>query len=281
MSCLNGKVAVITGGGTGIGLGIASDFLKGGAKLVIAGRRLEKLQEAAETLSKKSAEENDKKTTDKAEIECVQCDVRDQDSCKALIEAALQRFGRVDVLVNNAGIEGSFLEVEHASEKEWDDIFDTNVRSNFYLSKAVIPHFRKRFEESEEADEWEKPLHTGSIIVVASIAGKIGQARIANYVASNFARIGFAKSLALELAPIRVTVNALCPGVVWTPMWARMVSRVEGPEDETAKFTEKVNALIPMQRPQTEEDMGRLATFMATQPNLTAQEMYVDGGYVH
>eukprot|EP00667_Euglena_gracilis_P013073 EG_transcript_13468 len=271
MFSLAGRLAVITGGGTGIGTGIALEMARAGAGLVLAGRRRAKLEETARLLHQEVSG---------VTVHCIECDVRSRDSCDHLIKEAFA-LGHVHALVNNAGIEGDVAPVQDCPDETWDDLFSTNVRSNFYLARASIPYFQERFAQHKKEDSWGKPLHTGAIIILSSIAGKAGLSGLAAYSASNFARIGFAKSLALELAPIKVTVNALCPGVVWTPMWDRIAGGMDGTSEKERTFAKTVEDWIPLHRPQTPQDMGHMAVFLATQPNVTAQDLYVDGGYTH
>ena len=274
MKELENKIAIITGAGSGIGRGIALELSRANAKVILAGRREEPLRETADIIS----------STTNSQAEYVLTDVQNKKDCQHLISQSIKKMGQIDILVNNAGVEGEVNLVENYSEDSWNNIFNTNVRSNFYLAQAIIPHFKQRFEKvyKDVPVDWDNPPHVGSIIIVASIAGKQGFPTLAPYVASNYARIGFAKSLALELAPIHVTVNALCPGVVWTPMWNRLATGMKTNTqtiDDT--FKEKVAAFIPQNRPQTPKDMGQLAVYLASQPNITAQDICVDGGNTH
>eukprot|EP00667_Euglena_gracilis_P019086 EG_transcript_20398 len=269
MPDLAGKVAIVTGGGTGIGAAIGMEMAKAGATVVLAGRRPDVLQTAAAAI---------REATPGAAVHCIKCDIRSKESCQQLVQQSID-IGPVHILVNNAGIGGEVALVENYPDDDWDEVFNTNVRSNFYLCKAVIPHFRQRYEAEKEKDTFTNHLHIGAIIVMSSIAGQVGRPRLAPYSASNWARIGFAKSLALELTPIRVTVNCVCPGWVYTPIWDSLTKCIDPSKPVEDVFQEWVTALCPMKRPQTAEEVARLTLFLATQPNMTAQDVCLDGGF--
>lgn len=194
----------MTGGNTGIGLGISKEFARANYDVVIMGvRPIEELQKVA----------NEVEREHKRKVHAVHCDVTKAADCKDAIAHAISTAGRIDVLVNNAGIEGEVKNVEDYSESAWDAVMNVNVRSNFYMCKYVIPHFRARWEKEIKGKtfSYDDPHpHAGSIIVLSSIAGKQGIPTLTPYCASNFARIGFAKSLGMELVPYNVNVNALC-----------------------------------------------------------------------
>jgi len=158
--------------------------------------------------------------------------------------------------VNNAGVI-TVAEVEEMEEDEWDSVMDVNVKGQFLVARAAISHLKES---------------SGTIINTASIAGKIGAAGLAHYCASKHAVIGLTKSLALELAD-DVTVNAICPGIVETPMWEQILTPSL---DES--YEETIERAIPLGRDQTPEDMGKLAVFYATNRNVTGQALAVDGG---
>lgn len=187
----------------------------------------------------------------------VECDVTNAEQVEAMVEETVSEFGGIDVLCNNAGII-TFDMVEEMKQEEWDSVMDVNVKGVFLPSRAAIPYLKES---------------SGSIINTASIAGSIGAAGLAHYCASKHAVLGLTKSLSLELAGDDVTVNAICPGIVDTPMWSNVLTPVM---DED--YQDTVERVIPLGRDQTPEDMGRLAVFYATNRNVTGQALAVDGG---
>ncbi len=185
------------------------------------------------------------------------CDVRNAEQVDAMVEETVSSFGRLDVLVNNAG-DVSICTVEEMSVEEWDRIVETNLKGMFLCCRAAISHLRKS---------------AGRIINSGSIASFGGSAGIAHYCASKHAVIGLTRTLARELAPDEVTVNPLCPGIVNTPMWSEVLT--PNPDDYEAV----IKRTTPLGRDQTPEDMGRAAVFLATNRNITGQAITVDGGY--
>ncbi|WP_076608130.1 SDR family NAD(P)-dependent oxidoreductase [Natronorubrum thiooxidans] len=258
---LDGAVSIVTGAGGDIGSGIATELASAGSDIVIAD--VDVLETA---YNQQSSQEVSGATRAQAVVEqiedqgqrahVVECNVTKPEQVDALIDETVSEFGGLDLLVNNAGII-TVTPVEEMAADEWDSIMDVNAKGVFLVSKAAIPHLR----ESE-----------GSIINTASIAGDIGAAGLGHYCASKHAVLGLTKSLSLELAP-DVTVNAICPGIVQTPMWEDVLT----PELEES-YEETIERVIPMGRDQTPDDMGRLAVFLAENRNITGQAVTVDGG---
>jgi meso-butanediol dehydrogenase/(S,S)-butanediol dehydrogenase/diacetyl reductase len=193
------------------------------------------------------------------EIDYVPLDVTDDASCQEAVAATVARFGSLDVLVNNAGVVGSGP-VEDFEEMEWDRIFDVNVKGIFLMTRAALPELRKS--------------RNAAIVNTASVAGKRGSARMGAYCGSKFAVIGMTQSFAQEFASDGIRVNALCPGIVGTAMWLDHLMRGQG---ETA-FEERMATMIPLGRPQTVEDMGEAAVYLATARNVTGVSHTVAGG---
>ena len=254
---LKDTVAIITGAARGIGRGIAQSLAREGAHVVIAD--LPPLQEEMERTGALVEGEG-------AQALLVHCDVRESSQVSALAQAALDRFGRIDVLVNNAGVI-SVAPVASMSEEEWDRVLAVNLKGTFLCSKAVVPHMVER--------------RAGRIVNISSVAGKRGQPGLAHYCASKFAVIGLTQTLALELASSNVTVNAVCPGEVDSAMWreqllpALAAARGGTPEEAWERFTRE---RVPLGRPQTAEDIGQAVVFLCRADNITGATINVNGG---
>jgi meso-butanediol dehydrogenase/(S,S)-butanediol dehydrogenase/diacetyl reductase len=254
---LKDAVAIVTGGARGIGRGVALALAREGARVVIADlpsvrADMEETQRLVEAEGVQSL--------------LVDVDVRDWSQVSAMAQAALERFGRIDVLVNNAGVIG-VVPVVAMTEEQWDLVIDVNLKGTFLCSKAVAAHMMER--------------RSGRIINMSSQAGRRGSPGLAHYCTTKFGLIGFTQSLALELAQFNVTVNAICPGVVDSAMWREhllpALSAVRGGNiDET--WEAWVRDRIPLGRPQTVEDIGQAAVFLCRADNITAEAINVTGG---
>ena len=262
---LQDRVVVVTGGARGIGRGIAEAFVQAGAKVVIgdlgaiAGESAWSYELSAADALRTTAEELD--------AVAVEVDVSSDASCTALVSSVIQRFGQLDVLVNNAGVVHQGALVDYPEEM-WDRTFDVNVKGIFLMSRAAV----KVMSEG------------GAIINLASIAGKRGYPGMAAYCASKFAVVGLTQSMAGELAPMGIRVNAICPGVVNSSMWSGHLSVSEtlaeqvGAEPGDAAFDAFVEQRIPLGREQTPADMGATAVFLAQQDNIAGISINVAGG---
>jgi NAD(P)-dependent dehydrogenase (short-subunit alcohol dehydrogenase family) len=254
MADLDGRVAVVTGGANGIGLGICECMSEQGATVVVADIVGDAAAAAAEQLPGTAL--------------AVTTDVSDADSVAALEQAVADEYGKVDILVNNAGVGPKPTPVQEMSEEEWDRVMDINARGVFLCSRAFVP----RVIESDH----------GRIINTSSIVGQSGFPLVIQYVASKFAVTGMTQSLAKELAPHGVTVNSIHPGILETELHSTVVtlfSAIQGqPEEATWDwFKEK----IPLGRFQTPRDCGEMAAFLASDraKNLTGAAFNVDGGW--
>lgn len=259
---LEGKVSVVTGAGGQICEGIASELAAAGSDIVIADVNVLDTEHNQQSSQEVGGVERAQKIADHIEdhgqhAHIVECDVTKNDQVQAMIEETVSEFGQLDVLVNNAGVI-TVAPVEEMKEDEWDSVMDVNVKGQFLVARAAIPHLKES---------------SGTIINTASIAGKIGAVGLGHYCASKHAVVGLTKSLALELAEDDVTVNAICPGIVETPMWEQILTPSL---DES--YEETIDRAIPLGRDQTPEDMGKLAVFYATNRNVTGQAVAVDGG---
>jgi len=242
---LNGKVAVVTGASRGIGRAIALELAARGARVVVNYHRSE--QAAQEVVSQIQA--------NGGEAVAFQADVSDFQQAQALIKFALETFGDLHILVNNAGITRDTL-LMTMSEEDWDEVIRTNLKSTFNCSKAAIRHMiRKRY---------------GRIINIASVAGQMGNAGQTNYSASKAGQIGFTKALAREVASRNITVNAIAPGFVDTEILNTMPR-------ETLEAALK---LVPLGRMGRPEEIAFAVAFLASDQAayITGQVLGVDGG---
>jgi ketoreductase len=202
------------------------------------------------------------------EVDGVACDVRSADDVKAFVRAAVDRFGTVDVLVNNAGRSGGGVTADLTDEL-WDDVIDTNLNSVFRMTREVLTTGGMRHKDR------------GRIINIASTAGKQGVVLGAPYSASKHGVVGFTKALGNELAPTGITVNAVCPGYVETPMAQRVRQGYADAYDTTEdKILEKFQAKIPLGRYSTPEEVAGLVGYLAsdTAASITSQALNVCGG---
>ena len=256
MTRLEGKVAIVTGGAQGIGRASAMRFASEGAKVAVAD-----LQEAgARTVAEEISQAG-------GEAIGMAVDVRNRDQAQAVVDETVARFGGVDILMNNAGVIKitPFLEIE---EEEWDLLFNVNCKGLLWFAKAAA---RQMIEQGRG----------GKIINVASQAGRRGEALVLTYCASKAAVISMTQSMALALAPHKINVNAIAPGIVDTPLWEsndRRFAELLGMEVGEPKRT--FVATIPLGRIEQPEDVAGMAAFLASPDSdyITQQCYNVDGG---
>lgn len=242
---LKDKVAIVTGGSRGIGRAIALEFAARGASVVV---NFNRSPEAASEAVKQIVDAGGKAAA-------FQADVSNFKQAEELIKFAIETFGDLHILVNNAGITKDTL-IMMMSEADWDAVINTNLKSSFNCSKAAVKHMmRKRF---------------GRILNIASVAGQMGNAGQANYSASKGGQIALTKSLARELASRNVTVNALAPGFVDTEILDAM-------SQETLESALK---LVPLGRKGKPEEIAYAAAFLVSDQAayITGQILGVDGG---
>ena len=246
---LTGKVSIVTGGNGGIGKAIALGLAEYGSDIVIAARNEKKTEDVVKQILAKGRR-------------CVgiQCDVLQRSDITKTIEAAVNELGGLHILVNNAGIVDSGP-IESFAEATWDRIFAVNVKGIFLMSKTALPAL--------------KASTNAAIVSTASIAGKRGSANLAAYCASKFAAVGLTQSMAQEFAPLGIRVNAICPGVVGTAMWLDHLMA----NQSAAAFDDRMADMMPLGRPQTADDMGQAAVYLATAPNVTGVSLNVAGGF--
>jgi NAD(P)-dependent dehydrogenase (short-subunit alcohol dehydrogenase family) len=261
---LSGKVAIVTGGGSGIGRGIALCMAREGADVAIPD-----VQDASARQVAKEVETLGRKALPLA------VDVTRTADVEAMLEEVRGRLGRIDVLVNNAGVPAPpGLPFTNNTEADWDRVYDVNVKSIFRTCKAIAPYFIER--------------KAGRIVNIASIAGPLSAPTSPPYTVSKQGVITFTRIVARELAPHGVTVNAICPGVLWTPFWEGLGAHIARTNPSFAGMTarqvfdRRVADLVPMRREQFPEDIGWAAVFLASEEarNITGQALCVDGGTV-
>lgn len=255
MADLAGKVAVVTGGASGIGRGIAESLGQAGAAVVIADVDLERAQATAESLPNDAL--------------AVVHDVRRAESASALDLAIQERFGRLDIVVNNAGVGPNPGPLVDMTEEEWDRVMDINVRGVFLTTRALAPRLIAQ--------------NSGRIINISSVVGQTGNSMIAQYAASKFAVYGMTQCVAVELAPHGITANNICPGAVVTELMDKNVMPQFGAlsGQTTEEAWDGLKSAIPLGRFQTPADIGAMAAFLASDEaqNITGASFNVDGGW--
>lgn len=245
---LKGKTAIVTGSARGIGFGIARDFAKQGANVVICDMSMEAAAEAVKMIGGEGGVAMPFKAnvTVKAELD-------------AMVAAAVAKFGAIDVLVNNAGIESTPTLLKDISESQWDRVLGVNLKGVFLCCQAVIPQMMKQ--------------NKGRIINISSLAGvRMTFFGSADYTASKHGVMGLTQHLAWELADSHITVNAICPGAVLTPL---------AEQTTTPEYREMVTTrLIPMGRWCTIDDIAGGAIYFASDAAdlVTGQSLMIDGG---
>jgi len=244
---LDGKVAVITGGNSGIGLATAREFRSNGAKPTIFGRNRETLEQAAKSLG--------------SDVLAVQGDVRNLDDLQRLFEQSGKRFGKIDVLFANAGI-AKFAPIESMPEALFDELSDILFKGVFFTAQKALPFLRDG----------------ASVILVGSAdADKLGRAGTSIYSATKAAVRSLARSMSVELLPRNIRVNVLSPGMTDTPI----ITREGGPPGMTPEqLAAVITKTIPLRRRGTPEEMAKAALFLASDDSsyLLGSELLVDGG---
>jgi len=237
-------VAIVTGGGSGLGFAIAEKFTQNGIQTIIAGRDIQKLQTAKEKLGNL--------------CQAIMCDVSDLSSIPGFVKTVIEQYGRIDVLVNNAGInmKKDFIEV---TDEDFQSVITTNVSAVFAMSREVVKQMLVQ--------------KSGCIINISSMAAQYGLPKVIAYSASKTAIDGMTRAMAVELSPKGIRVNAIAPGFIYSEMTAKALN--SDPERKA-----KVFGRTPMGIMGQPEDIGEAAYFLASDAAkyITGVVLPVDGG---
>ncbi|GBD22946.1 Glucose 1-dehydrogenase [bacterium HR29] len=248
---LSGKVAVVTGGGTGIGAAIAKRFAREGAVVVISGRRPQPLADVAESIAREGGE-----------VEAVACDSATEEGVERLFRKALE-FGRLDVLVNNAAIAGPVAPIWDQELAGWEETLRINLTGPFLCSRAAARAMI--------------PRRSGRIINIGSISGKRPLATRSPYTTTKMGLVGLTRTLALELGEYGITVNVISPGAVDTP---RLNELAERWHTTVEALRSSMAAQAALRRINEPDDIAALAAFLASDEarNITGIDITVDAG---
>jgi 3-oxoacyl-[acyl-carrier protein] reductase len=246
---LSGEVAIVTGGAKGIGRGIATKFAKEGCSVVIGDISVKESEETVEIIKKEGG---------KATF--VKCDVTNSENVNSMVEQVIKEFGKIDILVNNAGgIFGMEALIDTVTEEAWDKVFDLNLKSQFLVSKAIVPHMKAR--------------RFGKIINLSSMGAISPPMPVMHYCTAKAGVLGFTTNLAIELAPYNINVNAILPGPIRTAFHQLAIDTFKLDADE---YFEGIGQKeVPLRRYGTPEDIAGVALFLASE--LSA---YVTGEFI-
>jgi len=244
MTSLTGRVALVTGASQGIGRACAVALAKSGAKVALAARNEEKLKQGVEEI-----------TSSGGEAAAFQIDVADEDSIKNGVKAAIEKFGKIEILVNNAGVTRDTL-LLRMKRSDWDTVINTNLTGAHLCTQAVMGSMLKQ--------RW------GRIINISSIFGQMGQAGQANYSASKAGLIGLTMAVAREVASRGITANAIAPGFIETAMTEAL----------SPELKQEVLKMIPLGRTGTDADIANAVVFLASEGAgyITGNVLKVNGG---
>jgi NAD(P)-dependent dehydrogenase (short-subunit alcohol dehydrogenase family) len=243
---LQDKVAIITGGDSGIGKAVAVHFAREGADVVIVYRN--EKEDAEET--KSLVEEKGRRAL------LIQTDVGDEQNCEDIVKQTIAEFGKIDILVNNAAIQVPHEDFTEITSEQWNETFRVNIDAQFYLSKAALPHLKEG----------------SSIINNASVNAFKGHKQLVDYTATKGAIMGFTRSIALQLAEKGVRVNAVAPGPIWTPLIPSTMH----------KGLDEFGQEVPMKRAGQPAEVAPSFVFLASEDSsyFTGQCLHPNGGYI-
>jgi len=241
---LEGKSAIITGGGSGIGLACTRLFSKEGAKVAIMGRKQDRLEAAAKEVG--------------GQVLAVVGDLTNNNDLDNVISKTLNAFGKIDIVVNNGGVFAGFP-LHETKDEDWDTIMDTNIRSVFQLTKRVLPHMMKR--------------KAGAFIHISSILGLVAAPGVAAYNVSKGALLQFNRSIAIEYGSMGIRSNAVCPGMVKTEMTEELMKDKELMQEWSKDY--------PIGRFGVPKDVANACLYLASDESsfVTGVAFPVDGGF--
>lgn len=252
---LNDKIALITGGGTGIGKAIAEELAKNGAKVALASRNENHVERAAAQLRASGLA-----------VLALPMNVRRKQEIERAVEQIVSEWGALHILVNNAGISGLSM-IDDAEDNKWYDILDTNLNGMYLVTKAVVKHM---------------PDHAGGrIINISSVLGKFGVPGYTAYCTTKHGMIGFTRALALEVVGRGITVNAICPGWVETEMASMGINETAALQGITPEqFKAQAMAAVPIKRFLEADEVANLVCYVASEQarGITGQAINICGG---
>jgi len=245
------KVALVTGAASGLGLATAKAFAEAGASVVLADWH----EEAAQSAAKEVANKGHKTLA-------VRCDVSDDAQVEAMVKQTVATFGRLDAAYNNAGVQNVLAETADTTQQDYDRVMGINLRGVWSCMKFELQQMRKQ--------------GSGTIVNCSSLGGLVGGAERGIYHAAKHGVLGFTKSAALEYAARGIRINAICPGLIWTPMADQMVAAGQGEALETMKKS------VPMGRYGRAEEIADVVLWLSSDAAsyVTGQSISVDGGFI-
>ena len=248
---LEGKVALVTGAASGLGLATAKAFAESGASVALADWNEKAAGAAADEL-----------TAQGHKAIAIRCDVADDAQVEAMINQTVSEFGRLDAAYNNAGVQNVLAETADSTREDYDRVMGINLRGEWSCMKFELQQMRKQ--------------RSGTIVNCSSLGGLVGGAERGIYHAAKHGVLGFTKSAALEYAARGIRINAICPGLIWTPMAEQMVA---GGQGDALKAMEKS---IPMGRVGSPEGVANAVLWLCSDAAsyVTGQSISVDGGFV-
>jgi NAD(P)-dependent dehydrogenase (short-subunit alcohol dehydrogenase family) len=245
------KIALVTGAASGLGLATAKAFAEAGASVVLADWH----EEAAQSVAKELANKGHKTLA-------VRCDVSDDAQVEAMVKQTVATFGRLDAAHNNAGVQNVLAETADTTQEDYDRVMGINLRGVWSCMKFELQQMRKQ--------------GSGTIVNCSSLGGLVGGAERGIYHAAKHGVLGFTKSAALEYAARGIRINAICPGLIWTPMADQMVAGGQG------EILEAMKKSVPMGRYGRAEEIADVVLWLSsdTASYVTGQSISVDGGFI-